>query len=89
MMERSHLHSSMHGNNDDNITDDYLAMGGDGGNGGDGEEFYVLPPDFVPGKWDVICQRGKECFEHGAFLFVQRFVSPVRLFPFCLPNHLI
>jgi hypothetical protein len=25
----------------------------------------VLPPAFLPGKWDVICQRGKECFEHG------------------------
>ena len=32
---------------------------------GDGEEVFVLPPGFVPGKWDVICQRGKECFEHG------------------------
>ena len=33
---------------------------------GDGDgEVYVLPPGFVPGKWDVICQRGKECFEHG------------------------
>jgi hypothetical protein len=25
----------------------------------------LLPADFVPGKWDVICQRGKECFDHG------------------------
>jgi hypothetical protein len=25
----------------------------------------LLPSDFIPGKWDVICQRGKECFEHG------------------------
>lgn len=25
----------------------------------------LLPPDFSPGKYDVICQRGKECFEHG------------------------
>jgi hypothetical protein len=24
-----------------------------------------LPPDFVPEKWEVICQRGKECFDHG------------------------
>jgi hypothetical protein len=24
-----------------------------------------LPPDFMPGNWDVICQRGKECFDHG------------------------
>ena len=33
---------------------------------GDGDgDIFVLPPSFVPGKWDVICQRGKECFEHG------------------------
>eukprot|EP00980_Cylindrotheca_fusiformis_P015704 scaffold4529_cov121-Cylindrotheca_fusiformis.AAC.8 len=25
----------------------------------------LLPAEFNPGKWDVICQRGKECFEHG------------------------
>lgn len=25
----------------------------------------LLPPDFEPGEWDVICQRGKECFQHG------------------------
>lgn len=24
----------------------------------------VLPETFVPGKWDVLCQRGKECYEH-------------------------
>ena len=24
-----------------------------------------LPEEFIPGKWDVICQRGKECFDHG------------------------
>mmetsp|Transcript_15928 Transcript_15928/g.27797 ORF Transcript_15928/g.27797 Transcript_15928/m.27797 type:complete len:404 (-) Transcript_15928:43-1254(-) len=30
----------------------------------DKAEEYVLPASFVPGKWDVICQRGKECFEH-------------------------
>jgi hypothetical protein len=28
-------------------------------------DIFILPPSFVPGKWDVICQRGKECFEHG------------------------
>lgn len=25
----------------------------------------LLPPNFEPSEWDVICQRGKECFEHG------------------------
>ena len=30
-----------------------------------GELVALLPPAFVPTKWDVICQRGKECFEHG------------------------
>jgi hypothetical protein len=24
----------------------------------------LMPEEFVPGKCDVICQRGKECFEH-------------------------
>lgn len=24
-----------------------------------------LPLDFSPGKWDVICQRGKQYFDHG------------------------
>ena len=33
--------------------------------GGKGGPPNLLPPDFVPGKWDVICQRGKECYEHG------------------------
>lgn len=28
------------------------------------EAVVVLPASFVPGKWDVICQRGKECYEH-------------------------
>lgn len=28
----------------------------------------LLPPDFLPGKCDVICQRGKECFDHGKTL---------------------
>ncbi|KAL3936357.1 MAG: hypothetical protein SGARI_002592 [Bacillariaceae sp.] len=32
---------------------------------GDGDaDIYVLPPGFAPGGNDVICQRGKECFEH-------------------------
>jgi hypothetical protein len=29
------------------------------------EELDLLPAEFHPGAWDVICQRGKECFEHG------------------------
>ena len=33
---------------------------------------HVLPPSFIPGKWDVICQRGKECFEHGMLILLQR-----------------
>jgi hypothetical protein len=24
-----------------------------------------LPTDYEPGSWDVICQRGKDCHEHG------------------------
>jgi hypothetical protein len=43
--------------NEDNLHDDFLAF--EEGN------VFVLPDSFVPGKWDVICQRGKECFEHG------------------------
>mmetsp|Transcript_65442 Transcript_65442/g.98694 ORF Transcript_65442/g.98694 Transcript_65442/m.98694 type:complete len:371 (-) Transcript_65442:84-1196(-) len=38
----------------------------------------LLPPDFVPGKWDVICQRGKECFEHVGN----------RRFRMCIDSHL-
>ena len=30
-----------------------------------GEFLALLPSEFAPTKWDVICQRGKECFEHG------------------------
>jgi hypothetical protein len=33
----------------------------------DDEYMDLLPPDFEPGKWDVICQRGKECFDHGKY----------------------
>ena len=29
------------------------------------ETLDLLPEEFVPGKWDVICQRGKECYDHG------------------------
>jgi hypothetical protein len=25
----------------------------------------ILPRDFCPGNWDVICQRGRMCHEHG------------------------
>jgi hypothetical protein len=28
------------------------------------EEWHVLPDDFSPGNWDVICQGGRESFEH-------------------------
>lgn len=29
------------------------------------ETLDLLPEEFSPGKWDVICQRGKECYDHG------------------------
>lgn len=25
-----------------------------------------FPEGYAPGAWDVICQRGKDCHEHGA-----------------------
>jgi len=28
------------------------------------ESLCLLPEEFSPGKWDVICQRGKECYGH-------------------------
>jgi hypothetical protein len=34
------------------------------------ETMALLPAEFVPGKWDVICQRGKECYDHGKFSLV-------------------
>ena len=37
----------------------------------------LLPPDFSPGKYDVICQRGKECFDHGK----RRFAVSVVFYP--------
>jgi hypothetical protein len=27
----------------------------------------ILPPDYSPGTWDVICQRGKDCNDHSKF----------------------
>ena len=36
--------------------------------GAKSEELDLLPDDFQPGEFDVICQRGKECFQHGRFL---------------------
>jgi hypothetical protein len=27
----------------------------------------MLPLDFTPGTWDVICQRGKVCNDHSKF----------------------
>jgi len=32
--------------------------------GAEEETLDLLPEVFVPGKWDVICQRGKECYDH-------------------------
>lgn len=55
----------------------FSIMGGDG-DGDDGDDAFLLPPSFVPGRWDVICQRGKECFEHGASFFVS-LVAPAVL----------
>ena len=49
-------------------TDPSTGQGGKADVGG--ELVALLPPAFVPTKWDVICQRGKECFEHGKFVFV-------------------
>ncbi|KAG7348969.1 hypothetical protein IV203_011566 [Nitzschia inconspicua] len=62
-MERSHNTSlnETNGNAEVEATD-YLSTC-DGGSV-EGDDVFVLPPSFVPGKWDVICQRGKECFEH-------------------------
>jgi hypothetical protein len=34
------------------------------------EDLDLLPDDFRPGEFDVICQRGKECFQHGRFFNV-------------------
>jgi hypothetical protein len=36
-----------------------------------------LPPDYEPGHWDVICQRGKTCEEH----------IGNRRFRLCVENH--
>lgn len=33
--------------------------------GAEDEMLDLLPEEFTPGKWDVICQRGKECYDHG------------------------
>ena len=29
------------------------------------EENKILPSNFAPGNWDVICHRGSESYEHG------------------------
>jgi hypothetical protein len=39
------------------------------------DEMFELSDDYVPGHWDVICQRGKECFEHGMLLISSVFAS--------------
>ena len=39
--------------------------GGNQGGKFDNDATALLPEGFAPGKWDVICQRGKECFDHG------------------------
>ena len=28
------------------------------------DRMVVLPPQFTPGNWDVICQRGRDSFDH-------------------------
>ena len=28
------------------------------------DQMELLPPEFEPGNWDVICQGGKENYEH-------------------------
>lgn len=43
--------------------DCFAAMNDHGSN--DGHNMDLLSPDFEPGEWDVICQRGKECYDHG------------------------
>ena len=30
----------------------------------------ILPRDFFPGNWDVICQRGRMCHDHGKSMIV-------------------
>jgi hypothetical protein len=37
----------------------------------------LLPPDYEPGQWDVICQRGKTCDDH----------IGNRRFRLCVENH--
>ena len=31
------------------------------------ESISLLDPSFEPGNWDVICQGGKESYDHGEF----------------------
>lgn len=38
------------------------------------ESVCLLPIDFEPTKFDVICQRGKECYDHG------KYISSIRLY---------
>jgi hypothetical protein len=64
LMEPFHPFSTRHETVEEVDGADIMRMG-DGS--GDGEEVQALQSSFVPGKWDVICQRGKECFEHGGF----------------------
>jgi hypothetical protein len=41
------------------------------------EPLELLPPDYEPGHWDVICQRGKTCDDH----------IGNRRFRLCVENH--
>ena len=41
------------------------------------EDDRALPENYVPGNWDVICQRGKDCHEH----------IGNRRFRICVENH--
>ena len=45
--------------------DEFAAQGNVDVSSGGAECVALLPQEFVPTKFDVICQRGKECFEHG------------------------
>jgi hypothetical protein len=42
------------------------------------ETMALLPAEFVPGKWDVICQRGKECYDHGKFSQFHMVFGPIK-----------
>jgi hypothetical protein len=57
---------------------DYFLLNHDSKATVDGEDAFVLPPSFLPGKRDVICQRGKECYDHSEFFDWSLRISRVR-----------